>query len=503
MAEFHDIAATVGTLGLRTAASPRHNILIQYVLAQLNFLRGFKVTTEDFPLLKWQTRNDATLHGAGRLALQSSGGKTQDVPIVGAIPWTAPTNGTPVTAEMVYVPLGVSIATANVSGKIVLRDFGPTIKTPYAALFALSFFLSNDMEPLRNSTGDRPYTYTPDKDLIDAGVAGAAGLISMINVPRKDVESYFDPHSGTQFRLPGIYVGAAEAKVLKDAASRGLRASMSVEADRGPAMQTQIRGRLQGTSNDTIYVICHTDGTTWVQDSGISAMLTLARYFSSRPKSSRGKTLEFVFTTGHLGYNGDTTYALAAQLDKTYDTDNTVLAIALEHMGTKEILPRGSDTGAANGRELAFTGKGEVCLWSVGPSTPLRKLSAASAQRHKLDRMVLAAGIGAPNPSAVPDIVSFGGIGTGLHWHLIPTMAIVSGPWSLWAPGFGASAIDFSRLRKQTMAFADVIIGVGPLSKKEIAGDYTSYRSRRANGTTWATEVPPPVYPPGPTARST
>lgn len=91
-------------------------------------------------------------------------------------------------------------------------------------------------------------------------------------------------------------------------------------------------------------------------------------------------------------------------------------------------------------------------------------------------------------------IFSVGGLGTSFHQHLFPTTSIISGPWSLWAPKFGALAVDYNRLRDQTRAFADVIAAVQPLSKQQIAGNYTEYRQRRAAGARWAVQQRPPVF---------
>lgn len=41
--DFRDIATVIGALGLRTPASPRHNILIDYLLAQLAYVEPLEV----------------------------------------------------------------------------------------------------------------------------------------------------------------------------------------------------------------------------------------------------------------------------------------------------------------------------------------------------------------------------------------------------------------------------------------------------------------------------
>jgi hypothetical protein len=78
--------------------------------------------------------------------------------------------------------------------------------------------------------------------------------------------------------------------------------------------------------------------------------------------------------------------------------------------------------------------------------------------------------------------MSLGGIGTYYHDPLIPTMALISGPWSPWAPSFGADALDYDRLRTQHMAIGDAILPLSQYSKSQLAGNYTMYRKQRAEG---------------------
>jgi hypothetical protein len=110
--------------------------------------------------------------------------------------------------------------------------------------------------------------------------------------------------------------------------------------------------------------------------------------------------------------------------------------------------------------------------------------------------VLVAPGFGAPVEGQVPPIVSFGGIGTPYHAHLVPTTSIITGPWSLWAPAFGANAIDFSLLRRQALAAADVVLALDGMSREEIAGEYPAYRAARAAGATAGRDVEPPERAP-------
>ena len=50
---------------------------------------------------------------------------------------------------------------------------------------------------------------------------------------------------------------------------------------------------------------------------------------------------------------------------------------------------------------------------------------------------------------------------------------MISGPWSLYDPVFGRSAIDFGRMRSQVLAAGDAILALDGLPREQISGDYT------------------------------
>ena len=144
------------------------------------------------------------------------------------------------------------------------------------------------------------------------------------------------------------------------------------------------------------------------------------------------------------------------------------------------------------GRRLEFTDAAELLLWCVGPSDPMRRAVVDATSTRDLDRVLVAPGFGAPVEGQVPEIVSFGGIGTPYHAHLVPTMSIITGPWSLWAPAFGAEAIDIGLLRAQVLAAADVVRALDGVPRDAIADGYLADRAARAAGATAGRDVEPP-----------
>ncbi|WP_037253617.1 PA domain-containing protein [Kibdelosporangium aridum] len=445
-AELRQMNATIAGFGLRTTASPAHRRLVDWLEREVQRMPGIKTRSQTSKIRRWLPVT-GDLASTGLLFVGH-----ERILLAGAIPYTAPTLSS--SGELVY--LTDPITAANARGKVVIRDF-PAVDRGYLAEAALN------------------------KDLIDAGLAGAAGLIIAFDFPREQVRGYYDPHTGTHYRVPGVFVGGAEAQQLKQAVGR--RAHLAILAIQNQATTRSVIATLPGQSKEKIVFDANTDGNTWVQENANAALLALAKYFAHQPLHCRPRTIEFVFATGHLHRPAEGTELYARKLDAEYDDGTVAFAFALEHLGTREYV--------RVGQELQPSGLSEVFGWFAG--SPVLSAAAQNAiARHGLDRVFVLPGIDLPVPGRVPPQCSFGGLGTHFHSHLIPSMAMISGPWSLWAPSFGSQAIDFARMRAQTLAAGDTVLALAGVPRAEIAGPYLAYRQARAAGApTCSHELPP------------
>ena len=80
------------------------------------------------------------------------------------------------------------------------------------------------------------------------------------------------------------------------------------------------------------------------------------------------------------------------RLDAQYDKGEVAFAFAVEHLGTREIVPN------AAGDRLRFTGKGEPFLFAAGNSDLLRQTAANITKRRNLDRTAVLQGLGCRRP---------------------------------------------------------------------------------------------------------
>ena len=336
----------------------------------------------------------------------------------------------------------------------------------------------------------RPYLAPLHDELIAAGQAGAAGLVFAFDVPGKQVRGYYDPHVGTLYRVPAVFVGSAEAQRLKSLAAQGSSARVTVLAKVARKKTRNLIARLPGQSSEKIVLAANTDGNSWVQENGVIAMLAFARYYAKLPKRCRPRTLELVFSSAHDGFRND------GLLHYPLDKKKTAFAFAIEHLGTREILPSGE--GVA--RRLRFTGVADPALFGAGDSEVLRQTAVAATKRRNLPRTAVLKGLGVPNPSHAPPICSMGGLGNFFHPKLVPTLAMISGPWSLYDPAFGRKAIDFGQMRSQVLAAGDAILALDGLPRAQIAGDYPALQAQLDQGTKTPcpADGPFPLHAPGP-----
>lgn len=485
--ELRQMMGTIVGFGeLRNTGSEAGEKTIDWLASELRKIPGMTVRTESFEVPRWQpttlnpTGPGRSLELAGGVSV-SSAGSTQKVAVGGAIPFSLSTGTAGKSGQLVYLPAGTAITPENARGKVIVREV-PKATLPFIGLALLAYHITPDLYPQLLTAFDRPFLGTDGplaEELILAGQVGAAGYISVFNVPRDQIRGYFDPHWGTHFKLPAVYVGVDEGEALKKLATNGTTANVSVLAERDIASTRNLFATLPGGNGERVVLNTNTDGIGWVQENGTVGMLALARYFASLPQACRPRTLEFALGSGHLQMSHEGNRKIAQQIDRDYDTGSVAYAMVLEHLGTKELLP--TSRAPLPGKTLKFSGKAEPTIWATGTQA-LATATVEAVKRRKLSRATVSRGLDIPSTAHVPSICGFGGIGGYFNAMLVPVVSTISGPWSLWAPSYGESALDFERMRTQLLVAGDVILASNKLTRTELAGNYPKYREQRAAG---------------------
>ena len=493
-AQLRRMTAKFNSFGPRILGSRSHNRAIDWLEDRSRTL-GLRVQSGRFKPYAWlpdtrfRNRPGLDIGAAGNLTVRRSGGSSLRIPDAGAVHWSKPAAAGR-SGSLVYLPPDQEITAENSAGKVVIRDF-VLGSIPFGLLGPLlGVYQSPDLEGYDDYT--RPYL-SPNLqvDSLAASKAGAAGVIFAFDVPAKQVRGYYDPHTGTIYRQPEVFVGRAEGERLKALAAQGASATVKVKAHIVRKPTRNLIARLPGRSNEKIVVVANTDGTSWVQENGVIGMLAMARYYAKLPMSCRPRTLEFVFSTAHDAFRDD------GLNPDHYDLDHktTVFGFGLEHLGTREIVPLGEGAD----RRLKFTGRMDPGIFGAGDSQVLRDVAAQAVIRRDLPRTAVLKGLGVPDPNTAPSICSMGGLGTVFQREAVPTLAIISGPWSLYDPAFGAKALDFGHMRNQLLAATDAVLALDGLPRPEIAGDYPALQAQLDQGL--KQPCPPEIFPlhaPGP-----
>jgi len=457
-------------LGPRPTASPAHEAYIDSVEQELGSVPGVRVSALH-ETIKRQLELDTWLHVDG-----------VDVPVAGAVPYTKPVPDG-VTAPLLYISTGTPIADTDVTGKIVVRD-AASGTIPMAVFSAVAWFVYDP-------AGSFDYAGNYERDWVGAGQrvidlqeaedGNAAGILFVHGLPRDQVQGQYAPYTGDHWAVPGLYLGVDEGAPLIERLAEGesLDATLGLTASQGPAPTRTLIGSLPGKSKERIVIESHTDGMNAVWDNGPVALLALAEWFAALPIECRPRTLEFVFTTAHLYLEEAGAHRYAEVLDKDYDKGTVALVVALEHLGANEFqaVPREPDT--LPGRELESTGESELFATFSIESPVLVNTIRDRIVAHDLRRTWLLRGADAPQVGFPPHR-SFGGEGGPYREKIVPTVAAITGPWTLFDPAFTlGELIDFDLMRRQTMAFGDVVLAVDDVPREVIAGADTVYRAGR------------------------
>lgn len=450
--------------GERPTASPAHHRYVDWLRRQLLSIKGVNVRSRDESIDRW-------LGSGTRLAV---GGKT--IRVAGPVPYSKAKSA---SGPVVHIPSGTAISASDVKGKVVLRDALPGA-TPQAIFFAVAYYVHDpDLSMDYAGNYERDFSGYGQRiiDLQEAAKGGAAGVVFAHTIPHAQVRGNYQPYEGRFWGVPAVFVGVDEGEQLKK--SVGKTVELAVRAQVTPKVPSPtLIGTLPGQGEERIVIASHTDGMNAVWDNGPTSILALARYFAKLPIGCRPRTIEFVLSTAHLylSENGAHNYA-HDELDPGVDAGTVAFAVALEHLGAKEFVrvPRANKPGF----ELRATGLSEPFVTFSHESPVSLQALLTSVRERDLRRTWILRGADAPQ-IGFPPHRSYGGEGGAYHQALVPTLAGIAGPNTLYNPAFGLDTlIDFDLMRRQTMAFGDTVLKLQGIPREVIAGADTLYRAGR------------------------
>jgi hypothetical protein len=459
--------------GERATASPAHTQFVDWLDRRLQRIPGL----QHAELPETFTRQ---LERGASLDLNLADGTTESLPVARAVPYSKPTPAG-ARGEVVDIPTDESIDDHDVAGKVVLRDWDPGA-IPYPVFLAVAYYV-HDTDLTFDWAGEYERGWVGAQQLLDDLAAAedgdAAGLLFVHEFPREQVEGDYVPYHGDHWQVPALYLGADEGARLREQLADGpVEARVAVRASRAEADTRSLVATLPGQSEERIVITSHTDGTNAVWDNGPLAMLALAEYYAQLPLECRERTLEFVFTTGHLYLTHAGAERYAQLLDEQFDDGTVAMVLVLEHLGAQEFeaVPR-ADGGP--GRTLLPSGQSEMLATFVSESPVLVASVIEQIVAHDLQRSFVLRGADEPGVRFPPHR-SYGGEGGPYREAIIPTVAAITGSWNLFSPAFDIDEIlDVELMRRQTLAYGDLVLAVDDVPREVLAGADPVYRLGR------------------------
>ena len=364
-------------------------------------------------------------------------------------------------------------------------------KVPVPVVSWSTYDPHNTIDPTDDFHGDFINYNARVADLRAAGTAGARGVLFYKDLPDSQLMDHYEPYEGSRWPVPGDVHGrrrgqAADRRAAQRQGASG--ADHAAGALRQDAFTPTMIATVTGQSPQRIVVDSHTDGTNAAEDNGPVAMVAMARYMAGLPAECRPRTMQFAFVTGHFYQRLDDAgqaprrrrrgrRAARPRLRPGHACRRSSCSSTWARSPTRRSPRRDGGPGGV----LEQNGLREIQFVAVTPSPPLVRAVEDVVREYDMQRTILLQGADAPG-ATVPSHCSFGGEGTPYNHHLLPTVAAIAAPQTLYNPRFGLEGIDFDVMRDEMLGYTELLHRMGAMSQPDVAGTVDADRGRRAAG---------------------
>jgi len=421
-------------LGPRPTSNDAHRTLVDDVAKRLAAL-GLTVNRDPHRFTRWDApRDDAHLN-------LTVGGRP--VPISSAYPYSGTTGRVGVTGRLHPIRGGLRKNWAAAAGGVAVvqvRHFP----------FPYDLWVSEWDGPAARDEFDNPVLSATlnGPNLAAARKAGVTAVIAVWKgLPDSVAAGQYLPFTNGYHDLPAVWVAERDGQDLLGAARAGAEAHLVLDAAVIPFSESDtVWAVSEGESTEeTILIVTHSDGTNSVEENGHIGLLELARQATA---ARHRRTMVFVLTTGHLRIPAVAQHgqATSAWFDAHPDLwagrpgqARAVAGLVIEHLGarhyaTDPVTNAYSPTGRAE-PEL---------LYATTPET------AAIARRDWNTSTPAQTHVSKPSP-----LIHLGE-GETLYERRIPAVALVTAPEYLLAELDGP-LVDVDLLERQVDGFARLL----------------------------------------------
>jgi len=415
---------------------------------------GLKTSRDSYTFSRWEAKSWG-------LSATPKNGKPADVPVTFYYPHSGETGAQGITGPLVYAGKMKSDGSAkadlsgDLKGKIVFVEY-EIVSRDYNDWYRPWGFYSPDNKSELEKYISSTMAEGPGWDLDAYKNAGAAGvIIGWSNLSHGQAAGQNWPFGHANQEVPSLLVGPEDGARLRQWASQGATATITIQADiQQNAGTDSLIATLPGNSDEVIVVNTHTDGPNLVQENGGLILLHLAKYFAKVPQSSRKRTLVFSLASGH-DYGAYVPGKQGGFAERHPDLLNKAVAsVAVEHLGCREWR---DDESHSN---YSATGKDEL-TYAMTHHEALAKLELASVNGTK-DRRVAAV---EPKPGQ-----RYLGVGGALSNLGMPTLGYYASPTylNMVAPDGCMSKLSKPLMYGQIVGLAKLIHAMDVIDASDI-----------------------------------
>lgn len=383
------------------------------------------------------------------------------------IPYSGQTPAAGSTGQLALIAPGDAPGPGSLVGKIAVFDV-PITTVPLSTFTSLAYE-GRTYDPPPSVDPASPYRrpYLGIEAVISRleqlAAAGAVGAVGVLDYPFAGAHGAYFPYDGVIRQVPGVYVDRDTGAALKQQASAGSTARLTLPATVKRVKSRNLIGFIPGESRELVALHCHTDGSNAIEDNGPGAIVAIGQYLARLPRRSLKRSVMILLTTGHFaGGKGSRAFLARHATDLV---PRTKAALTIEHLGLREWdeLPGGGFGPTGNYEPVAIFAPGAPGL----VDSSFAALQRGKAEPGSVIKPLNPTGTGEPNNAAWP------GEGQYLYVGGIPTANFITGPTYLLNWGIKTvDKCDHKRARREAIAFTEQILRLGRTPADQL-GTYT------------------------------
>lgn len=452
--------------GPRLTGSEAHKEYIRMLKDEMRSY-GFKIYSDTLNMKKrWEPK---------RLELIiKSGNDVRKIKKISYYPYSGQTPPSGVKGRLCYCGKGYG-RYLKAKGKIAVVEV-PVFSVDVGLAFKKRGVYPSDAKLPQKVTSPMISTFVLFPIIKAAKLAGAKAVICvMTGCSYANSANQYLPFLTTYQDCPALWVNGPEGKrILELSKKEDACANLTLEATLEENTHTEtFFAVLPGKSKtETILVNTHTDGVNAFEENGGIGLLSLAKYFSSKPIEERERTIVFSFVTGHMQlmqFNKGINQASWRFLN--YHNEywkggrkcrNAVAAVTIEHLGCSEWRDFDGVLKKLNKiePELVYTSNDKLSDLYI---------SCLKGRNH-VRTLTLR-----------PKNFIYFGEGQPFYASGIPCISLVPGPDYLCGAGKSGyiERVNYDLMYEQIATFANVIEKLDKMSEKEIGhNDFLSFGVR-------------------------